>query len=231
MCNLASVASGMTIYNGRKNNMIILFDLDGTLIDSTEAILESFHNSFDVHKLQHPEDEEIKSLIGHPLDVMYRSLGIDEDRVWDFVTTYKEHYREISRAKTELLENAREAVLLADTFAKIGIVTTKTGRYSKILMEHFELMDYFEVLVGREHVEHPKPHAEPILKALESFDSKDKDIWMIGDTELDLLSAKNASVNSIAVLCGYGKKERLQELTHLIFDDALSAIKYLKSRK
>jgi len=47
--------------------LIILFDLDGTLIDSTEAILESFHNSFAVYDFVAPEDEEIKALIGHPL--------------------------------------------------------------------------------------------------------------------------------------------------------------------
>ncbi|MDH5465714.1 MAG: HAD family hydrolase, partial [Thiovulaceae bacterium] len=61
---------------------IILFDLDGTLIDSTEAILESFHNSFLFHKEDARDDEAIKALIGHPLDVMYKELGIEEKHVW-----------------------------------------------------------------------------------------------------------------------------------------------------
>ena len=71
--------------------MIILFDLDGTLIDSTEAILESFHNSFRIHEFKSPRDEQIKALIGYPLDVMFESLGVHSDNVWDFVATYKEH--------------------------------------------------------------------------------------------------------------------------------------------
>ena len=211
--------------------MIILFDLDGTLIDSTEAILESFHNSFDVYKTAHPSDEEIKALIGHPLDVMYRELGIDEEMVWEYVNTYKEHYRVISTQKTKLLENAREAVTLASEIAKIGIVTTKTGKYSQVLMEYFGMMDQFEVLIGREDVKNPKPNAEPILKALESFDIKDEEIWMVGDTEMDLLSAKNAGVNSLGVLCGYGTNESLKKYTKFIFEDTLEAVKYLKSRK
>ena len=128
--------------------MIILFDLDGTLIDSTEAILESFHNSFDVFKVKHPSDEEIKALIGYPLDVMYRELGVIEESVWDYVDTYKEHYRVISREKTELLLNAKESVVLASEIAEIGIVTTKTGKYSQVLMEYFGIMDYFKVLIG-----------------------------------------------------------------------------------
>jgi len=212
--------------------MIILFDLDGTLIDSTEAILESFHNSFKVHNYAPiPSDEDIKALIGYPLDIMYSKLGVDESRVWDFVATYKEHYREISTLKTELLECAKDAVVEASKFATLGIVTTKTGRYSKVLMEHFELMQYFDVLIGREDVVQPKPDAEPILKALEYFECNSKEIWMIGDTKLDLICAKKAGVNSIGVLSGYGDEDSLKEHTDIIFNDTLEAIKYLKDRK
>ena len=159
--------------------MILLFDLDGTLIDSTEAILESFHHAFDFYNYPHPDDEAIKALIGHPLDYMFAHLGVQEEKVWDFVAVYKEHYRDISTQKTVLLPHAKEAVELAATFAKLGIVTTKTGKYSRVLMEHFGLMDKFEVLIGREHVEHPKPHAEPILKALEAIDIEDNFIFYI----------------------------------------------------
>ena len=210
--------------------MIILFDLDGTLIDSTEAILESFHNSFNIHNYPYPSDEAIKALIGHPLDIMYKDLGVNKDLVWDFVDTYKEHYRKISTQKTKLLDLASQAVILASEFATIGIVTTKTGRYSRVLMEHFELMEYFEVLIGREDVEKPKPNAEPILKALDVLEDKNQEIWMIGDTKLDLISAKNANVNSIGVLSGYDTKATLQNYTDFIFDNTYEAIKFLKNR-
>jgi len=211
--------------------MVILFDLDGTLIDSTEAILECFHHSFDVHNYAHPSDDTIKALIGYPLDMMYKDLGVKKEKVWDFVATYKECYRKISTEKTYLLDQAREAVVLASTFASLGIVTTKTGQYSEILMQNFGLMTYFEVLIGREHVTHPKPHEEPILKALESFDIKEEEIWMIGDTKLDLLSAKSANVASIGVLCGYGDYMTLNKHTENIFKNTYDAVKFLKSRK
>jgi len=207
--------------------MIILFDLDGTLIDSTDAIVGTFHHSFDVHKKKRKKDEEIMALIGYPLDIMYAELGIEEDKVWDFVATYKEQYRKISTQKTQLLTCAREAVLKANEIATLGIVTTKTGRYSEVLMEHFGLMEYFEVLIGREHVEEPKPHAEPILKALELLNIEDDDIWMIGDTKMDLISANNAGVNSIGVLSGYGDKNSLIEHTKIVVDDALKAVEFL----
>jgi len=211
--------------------LIILFDLDGTLIDSTEAILETFHHSFKVHNYPKPKDEDITALIGYPLDVMYMELGVDEEVVWDYVHTYKEYYRVISTQRTTLLLNARKAVIEASEFAILGIVTTKTGKYSKVLMEHFDLMQYFEVLIGREDVEKPKPDAQPILKALEKLDDSGREIWMIGDTKLDLISAKNAGVNSIGVLSGYDSCDILKQHTSVIFNDALEAVKYLQNRK
>ena len=204
--------------------MTILFDLDGTLIDSTEAILESFHNSYDVFKMAHPSDEAIKSLIGHPLDVMYARLGVKEKKVWDMVNTYKQHYRKISTQKTELLPFAKEAVELASKHARIGIVTTKTGRYSKILMEHFELMHYFEVLIGREDVQNPKPHPEPINKAIELLNVKKEDCWMIGDTRMDLIAAQNAGVKSVAVISEYEPLQELEKYTNIIKTNALEAV-------
>ena len=210
--------------------MTILFDLDGTLIDSTEAILESFRHSFDVHGHAHPEEEAIKALIGHPLDVMYRRLGVEEPRVWDFVATYKEHYRKISTQKTELLACARQAVEEASRFARLGVVTTKTGQYSKELLEHFGLMQHFEVLIGREDVEHPKPHPEPIEKALALMACEKGRCWMIGDTRLDVEAAKNAAIGWVAVTSGYDTREQLLTCGDIIECDALAAVRYIEKR-
>ena len=79
----------------------ILFDLDGTLIDSTEAILLSFHDSFSEFGDKLPDDNDIISLIGHPLDFMYKHLGVPVDKVWDYVDVYKRHYRQRSKSMTK----------------------------------------------------------------------------------------------------------------------------------
>ncbi len=210
--------------------MTILFDLDGTLIDSTEAILESFHNSFDIHKHPHPSDEAIKALIGHPLDAMYFDLGIEKERIWDFVKTYKEHYRVISTQKTVLLDYAIEAIEEAQKIARLGVVTTKTGEYSCELLKHFGVMDAFEVLIGREHVENPKPHSEPIDKAITMMKSNKEECWMIGDTRLDIASAQSAGIKSVAVTSGYDKREQLLTLTDIIEENALEAVRYIAKR-
>ena len=208
--------------------MMILFDLDGTLIDSTPAILESFYVAFDTFKTPVAQDEKIKELIGLPLDEMFVRLGIDENKKWDYVDAYKKHYRPISKEKTSLLPFAKEAIIQAKEIATLGIVTTKTARYSQELMEHFEVMQYFDTLIGREDVINPKPHPEPILKALKNLNHTNQKVYMIGDTCLDCISAKNANVVGFGVLSGYGDENSLSKCADKIFINSLEAIKYIE---
>ncbi|UFS62719.1 HAD family hydrolase [Sulfurimonas sp. HSL-3221] len=210
--------------------MTILFDLDGTLIDSTEAILESFHRTFEVLGGEHPSDAEIKALIGHTLDDMYLRVGIAPEAVEAYVRTYKEHYRRISTLKTVLLPQAREAIEAASAVARLGIVTTKTGLYSRELMEHFGVMDAFEVLIGREDVTHAKPHPEPVLTALERMGGDPARSWLIGDTRLDAEAARRAGVSCVGVLSGYDNEEQLRLLTPFIEKNALEAVRYIANK-
>ena len=213
-------------------NKIILFDLDGTLIDSTDAIVSTFYHSFKELNFDFKgNDEDIKSLIGYPLDIMYKELGVDESKVWDFVDSYKNRYRVISIAQTTLLENAYEAVELAAKIGRVSVVTTKTRTYTMPLLEHFNIAQFFEIVTGRENVQNPKPHPEPILITLEqmNYDKNKHTVWMIGDTKLDLIAANDANINAIGVLCGYGEEEELLKYTNVIKSNAFSAISYIKS--
>lgn len=146
----------------------LLFDLDGTLIDSTPAILDGFHYAFAHLGVAEPSDEAIKKLIGHPLEVMFERLGVTRD-VQNFVLAYKQRYAQTFLDQTVLLSGAFEAVRTASEFANLGVVTTKTSKFSKILLQHLGIAKFFGTIVGREDVKNPKPSAEPILKALENL--------------------------------------------------------------
>jgi phosphoglycolate phosphatase len=212
--------------------MIILFDLDGTLIDSTECILTSFEYAFDTLGTPRPTRELIKAQIGYPLDMMFEKVGAEKSLVWDFVTAYKSKYRDISLEGTSLIEGAREAVELASSFARLGVVTTKTSRYSQELLENMGVMGYFETLIGREDVENPKPHPEPIYKALKAMDLEAHDkrhIWMIGDTMMDIEAANAAGVRHVGVFTGYGEPKTLIAGCELTADNALEAIRLIKA--
>ena len=207
--------------------MTILFDLDGTLIDSTEAILESFDVSLSMFGEVLPDEASIKAKIGYPLDVMFRTLGVPKERVWDHVAAYKQHYRKISCEKTVLLPNALEAVTLAREHATLGIVTTKTAEYSRQILEYMGIMHYFDVLIGREDVTHPKPHPEPVLKAISKLKADRNRCWLIGDTPMDICAAKAADIQSVAVTCGYADEKKLSEYTSSLASNALEAVKFI----
>jgi phosphoglycolate phosphatase len=76
-------------------------------------------------------------------------------------------------------------------------------------------------------VEHPKPHPEPILKALSKLQSDKKRYWMIGDTPMDIMAAKAANIESVAVTCGYADEAVLLEYTPNLSKSALEAVKFI----
>jgi len=214
----------------KPKSKIILFDLDGTLIDSTEAILESFSKAYEKCGGDKPADQSIKNLVGLPLDIMFLKLGVAKNDELRYVTAYKEHYRTIHTQKTVLLPKVSEAIELASSFATLGVVTTKTGKYSRELLEYFGLMKYFEVLIGYEDVQNPKPDPEPILKALNQLNySSETTAYMVGDSTADLLAAREAKITNVAVLCGYGKSEELIKHADFVEKNSFSAIEFIKN--
>ena len=224
--------SSRTIYTLKEDGIrgkVVLFDLDGTIIDSTEAILESFSKAYEAFCTPLPEEKTIKSLIGLPLDMMFIKLGVPEIDAMAYVKAYKEHYRTIHKEKTVLLPRAKEAIEYAYIYAKLGVVTTKTSEYSRELLEHFGLMKYFDVLIGREDVEHPKPHSEPVIKALKALDYQfGRVAYMIGDTTADMIAAEESNIGCIGVLTGYMNEEELDDYADFIKADAYEAVKLIE---
>ncbi|MDO7252642.1 HAD family hydrolase [Helicobacter cappadocius] len=210
---------------------IILFDLDGTLIDSTDAIYDSFCFSCQKNGLDIPPLEEVKKTIGHTLDDMFAYFGADKEKLCFFRDSYREFYLKVFLEKTEMLPNATDSIKLASEFAKLGIVTTKTSKRSRELLEYLGVLKYFQIVIGIEDVQFPKPHKEPILNAKNKIDTNIplSDIFMVGDTPLDARSAIDAGVHPIGVKCGYGVYEDLCKLCENVFEDSLEAVKFIST--
>lgn len=214
---------------------IVLFDMDGTLIDSTNAIYESFCAVFKAHSLPILRKDEVAKFIGYTLQDMFAFFGVPQSHIEQYCEEYKKYYRAISKEQTTLLPNALQSIKLASQFAYLGIVTTKTSAATKDLLEYFGVAQYFMTIIGREDVRHTKPHKEPILNALDNIKSKilalpnNKNIFMIGDTILDLQSAQNAKVCGIGILCGYGRREDMEQISPYIFEDSLQAVRFIQT--
>jgi len=213
-----------------QNDLVILFDLDGTLIDSTEAILHSFRASYDELGGTYPGDGAVTAMIGHPLSAMYGSFGVPAGERERYVACYKEHYRRIHTLKTLLLPGAEEAIALAASFARLGVVTTKTGKYSRELLEYFGVMEAFDVLIGSEDVSRHKPDPEPVFEALNRMNATPQRAWLVGDTCLDVGAARAAGVAPVGVCCGYAPEAELRDCGAEICADALEAVKKIRQK-
>lgn len=209
----------------------ILFDLDGTLIDSTSAILNSFQGALKTLKLSVKNNEEIKRLIGYPLEQMFSMLYPDKVSFSkEFILAYREIYTQIYLEQTTLLPKVKEALELGDKIADLGIVTTKGGQFTPILLDYLGVRKFFKTLITFDDVTKPKPDAQPIILALKRLNKTQENAYMIGDTMLDVKAAISAKITPLALSCGYGDEEKLKTYAR-VFLSAYDAVDYIAKLK
>ncbi|MFK5883761.1 MAG: pyrophosphatase PpaX [Candidatus Izemoplasma sp.] len=178
----------------------ILFDLDGTLINTNELIIRSFASTFAKHfpKVTVTR-EDILTFIGPTLQQTFKKYTEDVFEIQDMIKSYREFYVAYEPGSFEIYPEVEEVIKeLFDSGYNLGIVTSKYTVAAWPSFTHYNLEKYFKAFIGLENVTYPKPHQEPVLLALSKFDSYNKAI-MIGDNQGDILSAKNAGIYSAGV--------------------------------
>lgn len=187
------------------------FDLDGTLIDSTDAIVSSFFHTFDTLGLQRAPREAIVSSIGHTLEHQFSTMTTHDPH--ECTRIYRERYGKIACDMTTLLPGAREGLeALAAAGVKIGYATSKRSDYADMILAHLGVLDFFEARIGPEHVSRPKPDPEALLKAADSLGVAESDFVFVGDTDFDVLAARAAGIRCVGVATGYNTFDQLVAL-------------------
>lgn len=176
----------------------VLFDLDGTLIDTNNLIIQSFKHTYKKHLNREIDEKEIIMCFGEPLlDTLAR---YDRENAHEMIETYREHNEAIHDELAKEIVGAN--VTLNELKAlgiKVGVVTSKRRQLAERGLNLFKLFDVMDVIVTPEDTSKHKPDAEPVLKACEKLSVIPSETIMVGDSHFDILCGKNAGAKSCLV--------------------------------
>jgi pyrophosphatase PpaX len=192
------------------NFPVVLFDLDGTVIDSGAIILASMrHAAKEVLGVEPPEDE-LKAAVGGPgLEAQMRALA--PDRVEELVVSYRAH-NEPLHDELVCCEGVDDVLVrLKDEGRRLGIVSAKRRATIELAFAKIPLAHLFDVVVGGDETTRHKPQPEPLLLAAERLGVDPADCAYVGDSPFDIRAAKAAYMHAVAVSWGgIHPRERLE---------------------
>lgn len=179
----------------------VLFDLDGTLVDSGAIILASFKHAAKTVLARDVEDEQIAALVGG--SNLYDQMAVlDPSRVEELVSVYREHNRPL-HDQLQAFDGVEELVgTLSAEGRKLGIVTAKGRATVDLAFAVIDLEPYFDAVVTADMTERHKPDPQPVLKALELLGSDPFEAAFVGDSPFDVGAGKAAGVFTVAVSWG-----------------------------
>jgi pyrophosphatase PpaX len=190
---------------------IYLFDLDGTLIDSIDLILASFHHTRAVHFGDRLPDGHYLETLGTPLRTAFRRMSTLPEVVENMVKTYVDYnlanHDEMVRPYAGVVDTVSA---LAERGARLGIVTSKMGVHAERGLRVAGLDGAFDVIVSADDVARGKPHPEPVLLALSRFDCNAEDTLFVGDSTHDIEAGNAAGVCTAAATWGPFTRQQLE---------------------
>lgn len=206
----------------------IIFDLDGTLLNTDLLIQKSFQHVFEKYKPEYQlTEEELLSFLGPSLVETFRKY-FNEEMIDELIDYYRQfnhtHHEEYVTIYPYVKETLHQ---LKNLGFPLGIVTTKVKDAVYIGLDLFDLREYFDVIIGHDDVIHSKPDPEGIFKALETL--KVTDGYYIGDNVTDIKAGKNAHLTTIGVKWspkGYDLMEK--ENPDFMVDSYQEILEYIK---
>jgi pyrophosphatase PpaX len=194
---------------GRVRFPVVLFDLDGTVVDSGGIILASMRHATRTVLDREIPDEELMAAVGGPgLEAQMRAFA--PDRVDELVRVYREHNEPLHDGLESFLGIADVLVALKDEGRKLGIVSAKRRRTVELAFARVPLGHLFDVVVGGDDTVRQKPDAEPLLHALARLGAEPADAAYVGDSPYDMEAARAGGLYAVGVT--WGRIHRREQL-------------------
>lgn len=192
----------------------VLFDLDGTLINSKPGITKCAQYALYSFGILEPDTDKLECFIGPPLvDSFQKYYGFSPEKAKEAVEKYRERYHKVGIYECELYPDV-ELVLkqLKEKGYRIAMASSKPEVSCKRIMEHFGLSGYFDEIVGATLDGRIDSKISVLREVLRRFGNADMSQYrLVGDTRFDVLGAKEAGIECIGVTYGFGSYEELQK--------------------
>lgn len=196
---------------------LIIFDLDGTLVDSRIDITNAINYALKDYGIGPYTVEEITSLVGRGITKLIEDLikPYKEIPINNVIERFLEHY------ERHIIDNTRPYAGVKETLEELrdykkAVISNKREYLSKKALEGLGLLRYFEIVLGSDSTPEKKPSPLPVRMVLEKLNIPASEAVIVGDSDLDIKAGKSAGVLTIAVSYGYRPRELLLEADHII---------------
>ena len=190
--------------SGRQPVRVVLFDIDGTLLDTREFILSAMEHALRTHGLPVLARAELASQVGRPLEVIYGEMGVDAGLGAALVESHRSFQGENLHLAAAFPGASETLGTLARAGLTLGAVTSRSRRTSVRTMELAGLAPYFDVIVSAEDAAALKPDPAPLLFALGRLGESHEHAAMVGDTRHDIEAGKALGMFTVGATYGFG---------------------------
>lgn len=193
----------------------VIFDFDGTVVDTGEGIIKSLQYSFEQMGREIPDMSDLKKFIGPPIYYSYTHFyGVSEDEVEVYIKKYRERYKIKGIYECALYDGMVELLKeLKKRGVKLGIASSKPEHLIYSVADYLKITDIFDAIVGvKIDDSNHSTKTGLVLEAMKKLGAADKErVLMVGDRCFDIDGAAGAGVKSCGALWGYGSKEEFIE--------------------
>jgi phosphoglycolate phosphatase len=199
--------------NAAAKRRLVLFDLDGTLIDSEPGITACLAHAFERIGAELPAREVLRTWIGPPFRQTFPSvLGEDEARIVAAIDHYRDRFEEIGWMEHAVYDGIPELIAsIAGRGDALAVVTTKPESQARLIVDHFPFGGAFARVYGPGDRHTHRSKAEMIADALADFGARAQDATMIGDRHFDIEGARANHVRGLGVAWGFGSLDELRD--------------------
>jgi len=196
-----------------RNVQLVIFDLDGTLVDAYKAVSSSLNHALGVCGFDYLDDATIQRNVGWGEKVLIEKC-VGGEAVDQVLSIYRGHHHKALKSGTKFMPGAQKLLddLVKDGYT-LAIATNRPSRFTHIILKHLEMKHYFKVVVCADQVAKPKPSCDMLDYILRKTRiDKDQTLY-VGDMALDVETGNNAGVRSVAVTSGSNTREEIESLT------------------